>query len=367
MPPSPPSAEANASSSLRPLLRCAGLLFPALLALVLAGCESYARSPDPDPAVLAATVHADSPPAVAAALADSTAAAAPRAIWVWETETFDLLDREAGRAETFAFLDRHQLTTLYLYADEYRGRNILMAEPDKYRQLIAAVHRRGGKVYALLGSYYLNTPEYILPEKRAVAVRMFARVLRYNAASDSAARFDGVNVDIEPYLLDDWRAKLALRAGQYLDLAAEFMRLKREFGDPLAVGPAMPFWFDGIEDIEWRGQRRRLREHTQDIFDYVALMDYRNYAAGRDSIISHAADELAYADRTGKDVVIGVETLRSEPRKVTFYGMGYAAMEEQLAIAEKEFATHPAFAGFAIHHFATYRVMTDSPAHRVQP
>lgn len=340
-----------------------GLLLPALLAVViLAGCEAQSRPPTPAIAAAAQAAAEDTgaPPAAAAGGTAATPGPAPRAVWVWETETFRLLDRENLWPATFAFLDRHHLATLYLYADEFRGRNILIEEPQKYRKLIAAVHRRGGRVYALIGSYYLDTPEYILPEKRTVALRMFERVLRYNAASDTAARFDGVNVDIEPYLLDDWRARLALRADQYLDLAAEYMRLKRAYGDTLAVGPAMPFWFDGIEDIEWRGQRLRLSEHVQDIFDYVALMDYRNRAAGRDSIISHAADEIAYADLTGKDVVVGVETLLSEPRKVTFYGMGRAAMEEQLAIAEAEFSDHPSFAGFAIHHFASYQVMADS-------
>jgi hypothetical protein len=296
---------------------------------------------------------------IAAASATPVQIAAPRAVWVWEEDTFRLLDREDSWPGTFAFLDRRKLATLYLYADEFRGRNILVDEPGKYRRLIAAVHRRGGRAYALLGSYYLDTPEYILPERRAIAIRMFERVLRYNAASDTESRFDGINIDIEPYLLDDWRSNRPRRADQYLDLAAEYMRLKRESGDTFAVGPAIPFWFDGIDDITWRGRRRRLSEHVQDLFDYVALMDYRNFARGADGIISHAEDELEYADRAGKAVVIGVETLRSEPRKVTFFGMGVAAMEEQLGIAEAEFAAHPSFAGFAIHHLGSYQVLTD--------
>lgn len=286
-------------------------------------------------------------------------AAAPRAVWVWEADTFRLLDDETHRDETFSFLARRKLGTLYLYADEYRGRSIIRDEPDKYRRLIAALHDRGCKVYALLGSWYLKTPEYILPERRKAAVRMFENVIRYNANSQPAERFDGVNLDIEPYLLDDWDEKLTLRATQYLELAAEFMRLKRNAGSTLVVGPAMPFWFDGIEQVDWRGQRKRLSDHVQDAYDYVAIMDYRNFARGRDSIVAHAKDELEYADRTGKTVVIGVETIQTEPRKVTFYGMGIAAMEEQLAIAETEFASHPSFAGFAVHHLRTYRSMAE--------
>ncbi len=288
------------------------------------------------------------------------AAAIPRAVWVWEADTFQLLDGEDRWNRTFTFLARWNLTTVYLYADAYRGRNIIRDEPEKYRRLVAALHGRGFKVYALLGSMYLKTEEYILPERRSVAMRMLENVLRYNAGSNTVERFDGINIDIEPYLLDDWRANRTLRAAQYLDLAAEFMRLKREAGETLAVGPAMPFWFDGIDDIAWRGERQRLSDHVQDIYDYVAIMDYRNFARGSDSIVSHAKDELVYADRIGKTVVIGVETLRTEPRKVTFYGMSRAAMEAQLKIAETEFSSHPSFSGFAIHHLGSYLIMSDS-------
>ena len=295
-----------------------------------------------------------------AGLVAPAAAAAPRAVWVWEADTFRLLDRKDRWNETFTFLAKRNITTVYLYADEYRDRNTIRDEPEKYRRLIAAFHGRGCKVYALLGSSYLKTQEYILPERRAAAVRMFENVLRYDAGSAVDERFDGVNIDIEPYLLDDWGENRTLRATQYLDLAAEFMRLKRKFGDTLAVGPAMPFWFDGIDDIAWRGKRQRLSDHVQDVYDYVAIMDYRNFARGSDGIISHATDELEYADRTGKTVIVGVETLRTEPRKVTFYGMGHAAMEEQLRVAETEFSSHSSFAGFAIHHLGSYLIMSGS-------
>lgn len=300
-------------------------------------------------------------------LSAQATAAAPRAVWVWEDDTFQLLDRDADWNETFAFLARRNLTTVYLYADEFRGRNIVRDEPEKYRRLITALHDRGCRVYALLGSAYLKTPEYILPKRRAAAVRMFENVLRYNAGSVAGERFDGINIDIEPYLLDDWKANRILRATQYLDLAAEFMRLKHKAGATLAVGPAMPFWFDGIDDIVWKGKPQRLSDHVQDIYDYVAIMDYRNFARGSDGIIAHAMDELDHADREGKTVVIGVETLLTEPRKVTFYGMGLATMEEQLGIVESEFASRPSFAGFAIHHLGSYRKMDDSRSRRQAP
>jgi hypothetical protein len=189
---------------------------------------------------------------------------------------------------------------------------------------------------------------------------MFGNVLDFNKNTpDASSRFDGVNIDLEPYLLDDWSSALPLRVRQYLDLSAEFMRMKAAAGSSLLVGPAMPFWYNGIEDVEWNGQRRRLNEHIQDMYDYVALMDYRNVAEGPDGIVSLAQDELDYADRIDKKVMIGVETLETEPEKVTFFGKDEQYFETQLARAESAMIRHRSFGGFAVHHLESYRALVE--------
>ncbi|MCK9419502.1 MAG: hypothetical protein M0R70_09015 [Nitrospirae bacterium] len=289
-----------------------------------------------------------------------SAVAAPRAVWIWEEDAFRMLDKEEALRDVETFLDRQHISTMYLYADEYNGRNILVNEPRKYRKLIASAHARGFKVFALLGSAYLRTQEYILPEKRAAAVRMFGLVIEFNKNTpDASSRFDGVNIDIEPYLLDDWASARPLRGRQYLDLSAEFMRMKAAAGSSLLVGPAMPFWFDGIEDVEWNGQRRKLNECVQDIYDYVAIMDYRNFAEGPDGLVSHAQDELDYADKINKKVMIGVETLQITPAKVTFFGKGAQYFEAQLELAESAMTRHRSFGGFVVHHLQSYRVLVE--------
>ena len=286
---------------------------------------------------------------------------AARAVWIWEEDTFHMLEDDAAEREVESFLAQQHVSTMYLYADEFRDRNILVDQPARYRRLIARAHSRGLEVYALLGSAYLRTQDYILPEKHAVAVRMFRRVIEFNADTrELSSRFDGVNVDIEPYLLHDWASARPLRSRQYLDLCAEFMRMKTAAGSALRVGAAMPFWFDGIDDVEWMGQRRRLNERVQDIFDYVAIMDYRNVASGDDGIVSHARDELIYADRIDKRVMIGVETSRSTPEKVTFFGKGRTYLEAQLSATESAVSRHRSFGGFVIHHLSSYRALTEA-------
>ena len=282
-------------------------------------------------------------------------AQASRAVWTWEAESYAMVEDPAVAQEAVDYLQSQHIDTVYLYADAYRGRNLLVERPELYRAFIEQLHRRHMKVYALLGSAYLHTENYVLPAYRRQAEAMLRRVLQYNAAAPAVARFDGVNLDIEPHILDEWSdsTRERLLAG-FLDMGEALMKLKREYHASLAVGPAIPFWLDGIE-LERNGARRPVSEHAIDLFDYVALMDYRHKAAGRDSILSHAASEIAYADRVGKKVVIGLEVSPNELDKVTFDRVGPKVFEQAVGTVEQALRGDPSFAGFAIHHYRTYR------------
>lgn len=279
----------------------------------------------------------------------------PRALWIWEEKSYAMVEKPAVAEDAIDFMKNNGVNVLYLYADAYRNRNLLIEAPGLYKTFIERAHQRGMRVYALLGSSYLNTETYILPERRADALSMFQRVLTYNQVAPESARFDGINLDIEPHLLDAWtdatRAQLMLH---FLSMSADFMHLKTVYGSQLSVGPAIPFWLDGIE-IKWRGQRKPVSEHVIDLYDYVALMDYRDKAEGSDSIVSLASSEIAYANRVGKKVVIGLETTKNELDKVTFYEEGPKVMEREIGKVANAFAKDPSFAGFALHHYGEWR------------
>ena len=284
-----------------------------------------------------------------------TPASAPRAVWIWEQPSYAMLESPAAGEEALDFLQRKRINVLYLYADAFGGRNLVVGQPQLYRDFIRRAHGRGMQVYALLGSWYLHTERYVLPAHRDDAVAMLQRVLDFNAEAPPEARFDGVNYDIEPHLLDEWEDATRVRLlDNFLDMSAALMAAKRKSGQHLPIGPAMPFWWDGIE-ISWNGARKPAAEHVIDLTDYVALMDYRNRAEGRDSILSHAHDEMAYADKAGKRVVIGLEFNPGEPAKLSFHGMEEAAFEREAAKVEAALGGRPAFAGFVFHHYLGYR------------
>ncbi|MDK6077186.1 hypothetical protein [Massilia varians] len=292
--------------------------------------------------------------ACAGSAAHAANAAGPRAIWTWEEDSTAMLRQPAAAGRAIAFLKEKSVDTVFLYADAYQGRNPLVSDPAQYRRLVRRLHASGLRVYALLGSAPLHTERYVLPAQHPNAVAMLQRVLDYNRTAAPEERFDGVNVDIEPHILPEWPArKLALLAG-FLDMSDTLMRTVRASGQSLPVGPAIPFWLDGIE-LEWKGKRKPVSQHVQDTYDYVALMDYRDRAEGGDGIVSHAMDELQYGAAIGRRVLIGVETMPNAIRKVSFHHLGEADLERELGKTRDAVGKMPSFGGFVVHHYGSYR------------
>ncbi|XYJ11745.1 hypothetical protein ACSUZJ_07090 [Telluria sp. B2] len=295
--------------------------------------------------------------ALAAGLAPGAHAAerlGPRAIWTWEEDSYAMLEDPAEADRAIAFLQSKSIDTVFLYADAFDRRNLIVSQPQLYRRLIRRLHASGLKAYALLGSGYLHTERYVLPKHRAEALAMLQRVLDYNRTAALDERFDGINVDIEPHILDEWATrKMELLAG-FVALSDALMAAKRASGQDLPLGPAIPFWLDGLQ-IEWKGQRKPISQHVQDIYDYVALMDYRDHALGGDGIVSHAMDELRYAERIERRVLIGVETLPNAIRKVSFHHLKAADMERELGETARSVGAMQPFGGFVIHHYGSYR------------
>lgn len=291
--------------------------------------------------------------------------AAPKAIWVWETETLRLLDDRAFEARALGLLKAHGFRTLYLYANDYRGRNPVLNEREAYRALLGRLHAAGFRVEALLGSLPLKTWEYVLPERDRPARDMLQHVLDYNAAASATERFDGVHLDIEPYALDSWNEHTRERLSQlFLARSKEWVAMvRRAGGGPprgLTIGAAIPFWYDGFE-VAWEGSRKPMNAHVQDLYDYVAVMDYRNRAEGPDGIIAHAREEIAYGAKVGRPVVLGLETGAAEPAKVTFRHLGPRALAREMAATRRAFDREPAFAGFAIHHLRAWLDLIQPP------
>jgi hypothetical protein len=299
--------------------------------------------------------------AVLLSLLCALAQAAPKAIWIWEPETLRLLDDRAYEARVLALLNTHGVGTLYLYAGDFRDRDLLQETRAPYRALLTRLHAAGFRVEALLGSYPMTTWEDVLPERDLVARAMLQHVLDYNAAAPAAARFDGVHLDIEPHALASWNdATRVSLSRMFLARSREWVAMAHRAHADLVVGAAIPFWYDGYE-VEWEGVSRPMNAHVQDLYDYVAILDYRNHAQGPDGLIAHAREEIAYGTARGRRVILGLETGEAEPAKVTFRHRGADAMAQEMAATERAFAPQAAFSGFAIHHLRPWLELLEQP------
>jgi hypothetical protein len=272
-----------------------------------------------------------------------------KAVWVWEEETFRLLDDPTWRDDVLDRLGEDGINALYLYADSWQGRSPIVDEPGLYDTLIREAHGRGFRVEALLGSKYLGTNRYVMPDKRDEARAMLERVLAYNRSAEEAARFAAIQFDIEPYTLPEWKTDQNEVAEYFAEAAQEWSRIVRDADSSVGIGAAIPFWFEKVELGEGT-----LVASLMEVFDYVALMAYRDKAEGRDGIIAHSRYEVEAAGRLGRKVIVGVETDQTSLDKLTFLEEGRSALDAALGRVSEEFRGSDGYAGVAVHHLRSY-------------
>lgn len=279
---------------------------------------------------------------------------AQHAIWVWEEDSQSLLAHPDNMTESLSWLRTQGVRAIYLYAGAHEGHDPLLETPGAYGQLIRAYRQAGVEVHALLGTGYLKTEKYVLPENRGPAVRMVQRVLDYNQHAPEMERFHGIHLDIEPHIMDDWSARREAYIQMWLQVSEVWMAMKRRSGQHIKVAPAIAFWLDGIQ-VHHAGVTKPASQHLQDIYDHVVLMDYRNRAQGGDGIISHGQDEIEYGRKIGKSVWLGLEFSPNPMAKLTFDVRTPTEAAQEIGQVLSAFERDPGFAGVVIHHYGTYR------------
>ncbi|MDT0157668.1 hypothetical protein Q9R19_08540 [Microbacterium sp. ARD32] len=289
-----------------------------------------------------------------------------RALWVWERASyaavFDRTERDKLGAvmDDTATFDSDAIRTIYLGVDRYQGLDMLRDSRARIADFVRWAKARGYQVQATIAGG--TRPPYFgaLEQYQHFAVAEMEKVLDYNLAVDADARFTGVNVDIEPYILPQWKEPDTTLPTRWMTVLQKLIERRDASGQPLLFGPAIPRWLDTstcCTAVEWNGEVKPLSDHIQDLTDYIAIMDYRDTADGGAGIIAQARHEIDYANTIGKpnSVVIGVESKDlsggGDPETVTFWEEGRLAMETELDKVYAAFAGSPSFAGVAMHHF----------------
>ena len=254
------------------------------------------------------------------------APAAHRAMWVW---------------------DRPQVKSLVAFATKNAVQDLFVSVPADlpasdqlgwFRTLRTQTAAAGIRVHALGSetSWIDDVPA----------------ALRWQAAALGTGLFDGVHLDVEPWLHADWGgAGQPAMLGRYLDLLDRLAA-----ASPLRVEADIAFWLDQVPVAEGR-----LDEAVLSRVDAVTVMTYRTTVTGPDSITALGAAALDAGARAGKPVRLAVETnyLGADPvaRKQTFWGSTQAQLTTALAAVDTAEAGSPSYAGVAVHDRAGWETL----------
>lgn len=203
--------------------------------------------------------------------------AARPAIWMWDNQ-----QAINDPARVASDLERMHLRRVYLQIGD-------TLEP--LASFLRECRARGIEVYALDGSPdYVTHPAPLLA--RAHMVRDF------NLRTPDAP-FAGFQIDVEPHLNKDFSIRFEEYGRRYAELVD---RLGEVLGDKTPLSTVIPFWYDSL-----LLDGRSLAWHLISRSSEVVIMSYRTDMAEVETI---ARDELAYGERLGKPILLGIETVR---------------------------------------------------------
>lgn len=251
-----------------------------------------------------------------------------RSTWLWNP--WMLVNDEAA---TVAFLKEKSLNKVYLQIDQDISMLI-------YRDFIEKAAAIGIRVYALDGS-----PEWVSVQGYKDQNRLMSWLKDYQSESTDTQKFQGVHLDVEPYLNSGWATDQAATLKSYQSLLIRAQDSASSMNLPLEAD--IPFWFDGIAYKNKYG-KGLLAEWVIANTDSVTIMAYRDHAP---QIIELVQNEILMAERYAKPLVIGVETdFSSEGNYISFFEEGEEYMNNELEAVKNHYSIGRSFNGIAIHH-----------------
>lgn len=253
-----------------------------------------------------------------------------KATWLWDTEWI----RDSGE-DIVSFCRTNGVNLIYLQISA-------RVEQTTYREFIRRAHEAGIDVHALNGA-----PEWA-KERHEEEGKSFIRwVSDYNRQAAEGERFAGVHLDVEPYLLPEWKQEEASLVHSWVDNMKIWLEAGREAG--LYMAADVPFWLPRLDMPTGNG---KVSSWMLEQFDSLTIMAYRDNS---DAIYESSKKLLSQADELGKPIVIGLELGKTnEGGYLSFHGKPLDYFEEQLRDVKELGASHSSFAGAAVHHLRVW-------------
>jgi len=255
-----------------------------------------------------------------------------KATWLWDASLI-----RSEPEEIVSFSVNHGITTIFLQIQQD-------VQEEEYRRFISAASREGIQVHALDGH-----PEWAYENGREEGLKLLSWLEAYNRAASPEERFQGVQLDVEPYVLKRWDREQAQVVKEWSANMEAWVQEAERIALPLSA--AVPFWLDSVPGPEGNPDgsfSRWMIKRT----DSIAIMAYRDSG---EQMYELSKEELEQADELGKSVWIGMELAHTdEGEHLTFYAKSRGEMEDEAERAASLGSEHPSFAGIAVHHYQAW-------------
>ncbi|TNJ65688.1 hypothetical protein FE784_13615 [Paenibacillus hemerocallicola] len=258
------------------------------------------------------------------------------ATWMWNTYAI-----WRDKDQTLQYLTQNGINLVYLQVDKE-------IPVDVYRTFIREAGARGIEIHALGGK-----PYWALPERQGEMYEFIYWVKAYNNSSRSAERFNGIHLDVEPYVLPQWRYDQDTVIGHWMDTVSGFVEEVKS-DSYLTTGADFPVWLDRFLVPDGKGDTTTLTDWFFGRLDQITLMAYIDNAP---DIVKAVTKELNEA--AGKPVIIGMETMDNDEANTSFYALGRSQLTGELNTVVQALSGHPSYAGYAIHEYDSWVMLRD--------
>jgi hypothetical protein len=260
------------------------------------------------------------------------------ATWLWNTYSI-----WKEKDKTLDFLGRNGVNLLYLQIDEEIPAGV-------YSTFISEATSRGIVVHALGGD-----PNWVLPEQKGKLYQFIDWVNTYNNSVKPVERFNGIHLDVEPYVLPQWRSDPDKTMGLWMDLVSGFVQQVKA-DTHLTTGADLPVWLDKVSLNDGYGGKTTLSDWMIHKLDQVALMAYIDNANG---IIKAVSNEMDEAEKAGTPVIIGVDTFNNNEENSSFYAKGSSQMQSELNTVVQALSSKSVFTGYAVHEYQSWSTLKE--------
>ncbi|WP_345240787.1 hypothetical protein [Pontibacillus salipaludis] len=254
-----------------------------------------------------------------------------RGTYIWEAER---LIQEGD--DILAFAKEQDINFIYARLD--------LREPySSYSGFVQKAREAGIEVHAMGGH-----PTWAKESERFRIKKLIDYVKAYNQQVSASSKFQGIHLDIEPYVLDEWDQDKENLLSQWMS-NLEFYVEETRLNSNLEASMDLAMWFD---EEPAPGKGMPFNRWVIETMDHTSVMAFRDFTEGAGGIMYMAEEELQHAAELNKEILISVE-MKENPyvNHISFYEEGAAYMEQEIDQLNTSLKDHPTYNGTLVHSY----------------